>query len=62
MTYKELQDALNYVSEERLKLLNEVELLTEELKTLKSSILKLYSDMISLDTINQYENEKIEEL
>jgi prefoldin subunit 5 len=62
MTYDELEKALDFVSEEKQKLMKENELLKEELTNLKNDITRVYNTMISLETINKHELEEIEEL
>ena len=63
MTYEELEKALEFVSEEKLKLIKKVELLTEELTNLKNDVTRVYNTMISLETINKLEMDSdIEEL
>lgn len=57
MSKEELQKSLDFVSEEKLKLLKENELLKEELQNLKNDITRVYNTMISLETINKYELE-----
>lgn len=65
MTLEEYQKALDFVSEEKLKLLKENELLKEELTNLKNDITRVYNTMISLEQINKHEllsHEEIEEI
>lgn len=63
MTYEELEKALEFVSEEKLKLIKKVDLLTEELTNLKNDVTRVYNTMISLETINKQEMDSdIEEL
>lgn len=62
MSLEEYQKALDFVSEEKLKLLKENELLKEELTNLKNDITRVYNTMISLETINKEELEEIEEI
>ena len=63
MTYEELEKALEFVSEEKLKLIKKVDLLTEELTNLKNDVTRVYNTMISLETINKQEiDSDIEEL
>lgn len=62
MTYEELEKALDFVSEEKQKLMNENELLKEELTNLKNDITRVYNTMIALETINKHELEEIEEI
>lgn len=63
MTYEELEKALEFVSEEKLKLIKKVELLTEELTNLKNDVTRVYNTMISLEIINKHEMDSdIEEL
>ena len=57
MTREELEKALNFVSDEKLRLLKENELLKEELTNLKNDITRVYNTMISLETINKQELE-----
>lgn len=59
MTKDELIKALNFVSEERIKLQKENELLKEQLKKLRESINNLYGESTSLDIITNYEIEEI---
>ena len=60
MSYEELEKSLEFVSEERLKLLKQVDLLETELKDLKADIIRLYHTMMALDSINEIENNEIE--
>lgn len=60
MSYEELEKSLEFVSEERLKLLKQVDLLETELKDLKADIIRLYHTMTALDSINEIENNEIE--
>ena len=65
MTLEEYKKALDFVSEEKLKLLKQNELLKEELQNLKNDITRVYNTMISLEQINKHEllsQEEIEEL
>ena len=63
MTLDEYQKALDFVSEEKLKLLKENELLKEELQNLKNDITRVYNTMISLEQINKHElYDEIEEI
>ena len=68
MTYEELEKALEFVSEEKQKLLKKNELLETEIKDLKADIIRLYNTMMALDSINEVElelfkvDEEIEEL
>lgn len=55
MTLEEYQKALDFVSEEKLMLLKENELLKEELQNLKNDITRVYNTMISLEQINKHE-------
>lgn len=65
MNLEEYQKALDFVSEEKLRLLKENELLKEELQNLKNDITRVYNTMISLEEINKHEllsHEEIEEI
>lgn len=62
MTYKELKDSLEFVSNEKIKLLRENELLREELKELVDGINKLFNNVMALETIYRKESEDIEEI
>ena len=63
MSLEEYQKALDFVSEEKLKLLRENELLKEELQNLKNDIVRVYNTMISLEQINKHElSDEIEEI
>ena len=63
MTLEEYQKALDFVSDEKLKLLKENELLKEELQNLKNDITRVYNTMISLEQINKHElSDEIEEI
>ena len=62
MTYEELRKALDFVSEEKQKLLNENELLKEEIKELRHAINNCYDTMYSLRVISDYEEKKQEEI
>ena len=56
-----INDIVNIMSENR-KLQKENELLKEELKELKDGIIGVYNNMNSLEIINKYEMEEVEEI
>ena len=64
MSIEEYKKALDFVSDEKIKLLKENELLKEELKSLKDDITRLYNTMICGEQVTKVElsNEYIEEI